>query len=520
MSNPIASVSSGKLRGSMTPDGGAVFKGIPFAQAPTGNLSWHAPLPPKAWSGVRDATAFGPACAQGGSKGVNSSEDCLYLNVWMPKWPMKAPAAVMVWIYGGGNFAGAASDPTFDGESLARHGVVLVTLNYRLGVFGFLALPELSRESPHRVSGNYGLLDQIRALQWVHDNIARFGGDPANVTIFGESSGSLDINVLMASSLSNGLYRRVIGESGPVVDPPPLSEAERKGEALAAKLNMSGGSVLDKMRALSSDELEKAAGQGLAFVGPTLGVNVDGWLFPESPMEAFAEGREQHVDLMLGTNSQELQRPFFPMSGDFRELIAKQYGTLSDRALALYGLSGTMEPKPDPEFGPVLAQWATDSQFRCGSVAELVWHAAAHNTAYQFQFSRAAPGREELGAPHGTEVAYVFGTLGPRRHNATDKMISMEMQDYWTNFAKTGDPNGGTLPKWPKFDPETRDYLDLTSAGPIAKEGLRRQVCDLYIEKLERQLSPSPGIAQLPKKAPFVATGSSQSGKAQKPNRN
>jgi len=268
VSNPTASVRSGKLRGSMTPDGGAVFKGIPFAQPPTGSLRWHAPLPAKAWSGVRDATAFGPACAQGGSMGVNSSEDCLYLNVWTPKWPMKSPAAVMVWIYGGGNFAGAASDPTFDGESLVRHGVVLVTVNYRLGVFGFLALPELSRESPHHVSGNYGLLDQIRALQWVHHNIARFGGDPGNVTIFGESSGSLDINVLMASPLSNGLYRRVIGESGPVVDPPPLSEAERKGEALAAKLNISGASVIDKMRALSSDVLEKAADKVLPSSGP------------------------------------------------------------------------------------------------------------------------------------------------------------------------------------------------------------------------------------------------------------
>lgn len=520
VSNPTVSVRSGKLRGNMTPDDGAVFKGIPFAQPPTGNLRWHVPLPAKAWSGVRDATAFGPACVQGGSLGVNSSEDCLYLNVWTPKWPMKSPAAVMVWIYGGGNFAGSSSDPTFNGESLARHGVLLVTVNYRLGVFGFLALPELSKESPHHVSGNYGLLDQIRALQWVHDNIARFGGDPGNVTIFGESAGSLDVNVLMASPLSNGLYRRVIGESGPVIDPPPLSEAEKKGEALAAELNISGGSVLAKMRALSSDVLERATGQGLAFVGPTLGVNVDGWLFPESPMKAFAEGREQRVDLMLGTNSQELQRPFFPMPGNFRQAIAKQYGTLADRALTLYGLNGATEPKPDPEFGPVMAQWATDSQFRCGSVAELMWHAAAHNTSYQFQFSRSAAGKEDLGAGHGSEVAYVFGTLESGRRDATDRKISMEMQDYWTNFAKTGKPNGGALPQWPKFDPTTRAYLDLTSAGPIAKEGLRRQACNLYIQNLERQLTPSLGIAQLTKRTPFATTSSSQTGKTQGQNRN
>jgi para-nitrobenzyl esterase len=229
-SNPAVSVRTGKLRGNVTPDGGAAFKGIPFALPPTGKLRWHDPLPAKPWSGVRDATAFGPACVQGGSLGVDSSEDCLYLNVWTPQWPMKSPAAVMVWIYGGGNFAGSASDPTFNGQSLARHGVLLVTVNYRLGVFGFLALPELSKESSHHVSGNYGLLDQILALQWVHDNIARFGGDPANVTIFGESAGSLDVNVLMASPLSKGLYRRVIGESGPVIDPRRCLKQKRKAK--------------------------------------------------------------------------------------------------------------------------------------------------------------------------------------------------------------------------------------------------------------------------------------------------
>jgi para-nitrobenzyl esterase len=197
-SAPSASINSGELRGSLTTDGEAVFKGIPFAQPPTGNLRWHEPLPVKAWTGVREATAFSAACVQGGAQGVNSSEDCLYLNVWTPAWPMKKPAAVLVWIYGGGNFAGATSDPIFNGESLARHGVVLVTANYRLGAFGFFAHPELSKESPHHVSGNYGLLDQIMALRWVHDNIAKFGGDLGNVTIFGESAGSLDVNVLMA----------------------------------------------------------------------------------------------------------------------------------------------------------------------------------------------------------------------------------------------------------------------------------------------------------------------------------
>jgi para-nitrobenzyl esterase len=498
--SPMVSVHAGKLRGTRIPDGGAVFKGIPFAQPPTGDLRWRAPQPAKSWSGVRDASDFGPPCVQGGALGVRSSEDCLYLNVWTPKWPMEKPAAVMVWIYGGGNFAGAASDPTFDGESLARHGVILVTINYRVGVFGFFELPDLDAESPHHVSGNYGLLDQIMALRWVHDNIARFGGDPGNVTIFGESAGSLDINVLMTSPLGKGLYRRVIGESGPVVAPPLLAEGERKDEALVAKLNISGGSVLKKLRDLSSAELERATGQGLAFIGPTLGVVVDGWIFPESPMESFAAGREQRAGLMLGTNSQELQKPFFPMSGGLRDAIKNQYGPLAERALAVYGLNGTTQPQPDPEFGSVLAQWATDSQFRCGSVAELVWHTKAQNSGYQFQFSRAAPGREALGAPHGSEVPYVFGTLGvglnPRKYDATDQRISAEMEEYWTNFAKTGDPNGGTLPQWPKFNPSERAYLDFTNAGPIARKGLRRQTCNLYIEQLQRQLGYNPQEAR------------------------
>jgi para-nitrobenzyl esterase len=429
---------------------------------------------------------------------------------------MKSPAAVMVWIHGGGNFEGASSDPAFNGESLARHGVVLVTMNYRLGVFGFFAHPELSKESPHHVSGNYGLLDQILALRWVHDNIAKFGGDPGNVTIFGESAGSLDVNVLMASPLSKGLFQRVIGESGPVVDPPPLAEGEKKGEEVAAKLGISGPSALKKLRAPSGDDLQKATGQGLAFLGPILGVVVDGWVLPESPLRVFAAGREHRVGLLLGSNSQELQKPFFPMTAGLHETIAQQYGVLADRALTLYGLNGTAEAQPDPEFGTVMAQWASDTQFRCGSVAELVWHTNAGNPGYEYQFSRSAPGKEALGAFHGAEVAYVFGTLAGepkarvfsegmkedwtnfvalagepkvRVFNDTDREISEEVQEYWTNFAKTGDPNGGSLAKWPRFDPTARAYLDLTDAGPVAKEGLRRQVCSLYMEMLERKMA-------------------------------
>jgi para-nitrobenzyl esterase len=485
---PEVSVSGGKIRGASAGYGGAVFKGIPFAQPPTGDLRWREPLPVKAWQGVRDASAFSAPCVQGGG---NSSEDCLYLNVWTTEWPAKSRNAVMVWFHGGGNFAGSASDPLFDGESLARHGVLLVTAQYRMGVFGFFAHPELTKESPNQSSGNYGLLDQIAALRWVRDNIAHFGGDPGNVTIFGESAGSLDVNVLMASPLSRGLFQRVIGESGPVVDPPPLAEAEKKGDDLARKLTAGGQPGLKGMRALSSADLQKATGQGLSFLGPMLGVVVDGWVFPESPLKTFIAGKEHRVGLMLGSNARELQRPFFPMTGTLAQAITEQYGPLADKALELYGVKGGAEPQPDPLFGDAMAQWATDTQFRCGTVAELVWHTGAGNPGYQFQFSRAAPGREAAGAAHGNEVPYVFGTLGrgerSPKYDATDEQVSAAMQKYWTNFAKTGDPNGAGVPKWPKFDASKRPYLEFTDAGPVVREGLRRQVCDVFTENWKRQ---------------------------------
>ena len=487
---PIATVSAGQLRGSLTYDGEAVFKDIPFAEAPVGSLRWHEPVAVKAWTGVRDATLFGPACYQSGHLNVVSSEDCLQLNIWTPTWPMKARVPVMVWFHGGGNVAGSAIEPLFNGEVLARHGVILVSANYRLGVFGFFAHPELTKESAHHSSGNYALLDQIMALRWVQENIAAFGGDPANVTIFGESAGSMDVNTLIAMPMSNGLFARVIAESGAAGDAQPLAEAEKKGEALGAKLNISGDGALAKLRAVSSEDLVKASTQGPASGGGMLGINVDGWVLPESPSKAFAAGHENNVSLLFGNNSQELQKPFGPMSADLRGAIKKQFGPLADSALALYDLEGTTDPAPDPEFGTVGAQWATDSTFRCSTVQELSWHTAAGNTAYEYQFSLSMHGKESEGAPHASEIPFVFGTLPVwqemRHYELSDRQYAPVVQEYWVNFAKTGDPNGGSLVKWPKFDPEKRAYLDFVDGAPVAKEGLRRPVCDLYSENQKR----------------------------------
>src|SRR5205085_343787 len=351
---------------------------------------------------------FSPRCVQGGA---DISEDCLYLNVWTPEWPSKSRKPVMLWIHGGGNFAGSGSEAVFDGESLAKRGVVLVSANYRLGAFGFLAHPELTAESPHHASGNYGLMDQVAAMKWVRDNIARFGGDPRNVTTFGESAGGLDINVLMTSPLAKGLYARLIGESGPVVAPPSLAEGEKKGLGVAATFK--AGSI-QALRAVSAQDLQKATGQGLQFLGPLL--------------------------------------------------------------------------------GSAMAQWATDSQFRCGTVAQLVWHSRAGNRSYQFQFSRVPPGRESVGAAHGSEIPYVFGTLSVAgraanapKYDSKDSAVSDQMQQYWTNFAKNGNPNGGSLPQWPKFDPAARAYIEFTAEGPVAREGLRRAACELFLENVSRK---------------------------------
>ena len=302
-SDPVVSISTGQLRGSLTADGVAVFKNIPFAQPPVGDLRWREPLPAKAWTGVRDATAFGPMCNQNDNKQLPHSEDCLQLNVWTPKWPATSRVPVMVWVHGGGNTAGSGVEALFNGEVLARHGVVVVNVNYRLGIFGFFAHPGLTKESPHHAAGNYGLADQIMALHWVRDNIARFGGNPANVTIFGESAGASDVNALIASPLTKGLFVRVIAQSGPVGAQSSLAESEKRGVDFAAKLGFTGEDALAKLRAVPDTELMEKVAQG----GPGLGINVDGWVLPEPGSKVYAEGREQKVALLIGNNSQEMQ---------------------------------------------------------------------------------------------------------------------------------------------------------------------------------------------------------------------
>jgi para-nitrobenzyl esterase len=392
-------------------------------------------------------------------------------------------------------------EPLFNGETLAHNGVVLVTTNYRLGIFGFFAHPELTKESAHHASGNYGLMDQIQALRWVQQNTAKFGGNPANVTIFGESAGAGDVNALIASPLTKGLFVRAIAQSGPISDQTSLADAEKRDVEWAAKLGITGDQTLAKLRAIPDMELMEKLGQGggmpgpgMSGGGPMMGIVVDGWVLPEQPTKIYADGRQQKVALMIGNNSQE----FGGMMGgrgatpptDIRQMISQRYGPLADRALAVYGLKGESEPKPDPEDGAVMTQWSTDNAFRCGTVQELIWHTTAGNPGYEYQFSRTVHGQEAQGAPHASEIPFIFGTFSVwqkmRHYDESDQQYAKLMQQYWANFAKTDDPNGGSLVKWPKFDGSKRAYIDFTDAGPVVKDGLRRQVCDVFMENQKR----------------------------------
>jgi para-nitrobenzyl esterase len=377
--------------------------------------------------------------------------------------------------------------------------VVVVTMNYRLGPFGFFSHPALTRESPRRASGNQGILDQIAALRWVQENIARFGGDPTNVTIFGESAGSLDVSVLMTSPLSKGLFHRAIAESGAVVlvgEPSTLAEAEKRGQAVAAGWKVPPDGSLEAMRAVPAADIIGAqpnlgAGDQIADAFPNLGITVDGYVFPRKPAQVFAAGAEHRVPMLLGSNGRE-QVPGSTLAKDLPAAIATTYGPLAPRALTLY------VGAPDPVYGTVAEQWGTDSSFRCSTVAQAIWHAAAGSPAFHYEFVHVPPERTALGAVHASELSHVFGTYAqglvgvgpPARATEVDARLSDVMQRYWTNFAKTGDPNGPGLPVWPRFDPKSRGYVEFASSGAAAKQGLRRQHCDLFMENVQRVSPP------------------------------
>lgn len=482
---PVVTIISGAIRGTLTADGGAAFKGIPYASPPVGDLRWRPPQATVPWQGVRDATKFGAPCTQL-SESWNeqfvsgSSEDCLYLNVAVSQWPPKANYPVMVWIHGGSNTAGDGDDAGFDERTLVHRGVILVTINYRLGALGFLSHPELDDESPMHTSGNYGLMDQMAALRWVQANILLFGGDTEKVTVFGESAGAFDIGLLMSSPLAPGLFRAGIAESGAVSSfhgPRTKAQAEEIGKKLAALLKAPDVGAVAFLRKVPAETILKEAQVAAGGDRTGLETSLDGWVLPESPAAVFASGGSLPVLLLIGSNAQEIPGPEQPEQ--IRSDIRKSYGDLAERALQLYGLSGEGVGDTDSIYGGAGIQWATDTGFRCPSTEEAIWQSAAGRPTYQYEFEHAKPGQEYTS--HNSELSFLFATWGKDvQLSAMDKKISEQMQAYWTNFARTGDPNGEGLPAWPKFTKDAQGYMAFTDNGAVAKAGLRRTFCELW----------------------------------------
>ena len=323
-----------------------------------------------------------------------SSEDCLYLNVWTPSWPASGALPVMVWIPGGGNFGGTSNTPAMDGERLARHGVVVVTTNYRLSILGFLAHPALSKESAHEVSELRAARSDRRAWK-VQANIRQFGGDPGNVTIFGESAGSFDVSFLMVSPLAKGLFHRAIAQSGGVTtlgSALTLTQAQQNGATMMARLNPPSDRVLERLRGIPPSDIFTVEPPFLTAPPPSLLATVDGHVLPEQPAESFAKGHEHRVPLMIGSTARE-RVPGSTLPNDLAGAIRSAYGSLAAKAMTLY------KPEtgaPDPRYGTLEEQWATDTSFRCSSVLQASWHAAANNPTYQYEFDRVPKGREPL----------------------------------------------------------------------------------------------------------------------------
>lgn len=450
---------NGRLQGTANADGSVVvFKKVPYAAPPIRELRWKAPRRAESWTGVLQADKFGPACLQTEVFGnlhlraEQSSEDCLFLNVWVPNRNTKNKLPVIVWLYGGGFVTGDSSEPRYDGENLAKKGVVVVIPNYRLGVFGFFSHPDLTKESPNKASGNYGLLDQVAALQWVARNIASFGGDPHNVTLAGQSAGSFSVSVLMASPLARGLFQRAIGESGGFYPPlTALPEAEKAGEEFVRSV---GATSMEEMRKKSGVELLQAATKYKGGFG--FDSILDGYVLAIDPIIVYKEGRQSHIPLLAGWNADEgkmsfLSAPQKSTAKSFAELAYSRFGEDAAQFLKLY-------PADTDERARSSAEELADDDFSGFSTWKWIeMHGKTGNSpVYEYHFEQVPPvgPRESVGSKHSDEIEYVFQTLNNREGvvwTAKDRELSDTVSSYWVNFAKVGDPNFKGAPNWPRY---------------------------------------------------------------------
>jgi para-nitrobenzyl esterase len=495
-SAPVVAAPAGTLRG--LPIGGIhVFKGIPYALPPTGAMRWKPPQPAAPWKGTRDATEFGFVCVQARPQPASiyawdprpMGEDCLSLNIWAPAGARKAP--VFFWIHGGALSGGMGSDALYDGARLAARGVVVVSINYRLGVLGFLAHPQLSAESSSNVSGNYGLLDQIAALRWVSRNIAAFGGDPANVTIAGESAGGLSVMYLLATREARGLFARAIAQSAYMVSAQELRTttfggvaAESAGQSLAEK---AGAGDLAALRAMDAEALVSVATRTGFF--PFFAI--DGVLLPRQIVEVFDRGEQAKVPLLAGFNTGEIRslRNLLPApaadAAAYEKEIRARYADLADRFLALY---------PSSNLAESMLAATRDALYGWTSQRLVIKQTAAGVRSFLYLFDHGYPAADSRGlhAFHASELPYVFGTAGrtPAHWPAVpttpeETHFSNAMLDYWTSFTRTGTPSAATQPPWPAYGSE-RAYMAFEDA-PHAKAHLMPGMYELNEEVVCRR---------------------------------
>ncbi|MEP7271582.1 MAG: carboxylesterase family protein [Acidobacteriota bacterium] len=494
--NDAIRVDGGLVSGAIA-EGIRSFKGIPFAAPPVGALRWRATQPVVGWQGVRDGTSFGPQCPQApyaaGSMYFSppqaQSEDCLSLNIWSgARSGEKRP--VMIWIHGGALTRGSGSTRVYDGTNLAKKGVVLVTINYRLGPLGYLAHPELSAESPDHVSGNYGVLDQIAALKWVQKNIGAFGGDTNRVTIFGESAGSWSVNTLVASPLAKGLFHRAIGQSGGTFGTAAYLKEDRGGQGSAEKLGTAfvkaaGVASIAELRTLSAERITEI------FNGPDgrrfrTAATVDGWVLPDDVRNIFANGRHNDVPVLVGSNADEMTTLIAPVAvpktmEEYRKRVETQYGDRIAEFDAAYPVKtvaeiprGYLRSIRDSTFTLQMRTWAR-------------FTGQGRSNAFLYFFSHVPPNPNSgyLGAYHAAEIAYVFNNLTRESARPADLQLAEAMSNYWVNFAATGDPNGRSLVKWLPYSLEHEPYLDFGISIESRNHLLKEQLD--FVEKSQKR---------------------------------